>query len=137
MDQTKRFFQDTDYVLSWFGKREREACKAYRRYVEEGISQGRRPELVGGGLVRSSGGWSAVLSMRRTGEEVLTDQRILGRNDFVERVLKESQRQHRSLLSLTQLKNEVGKAQKVIPEESMSYVKSRFGIEIIELAAES
>ena len=35
------------------------------------------------------------------------------------------------------LKNEVGKAQKVIPEESMSYVKSRFGIEIIELAAQS
>ena len=104
---TKSSFQDRDDVLSWFGKREGEARKAYRQYVEEGISQGRRPELVGGGLVRSSGGWSAVLSMRRTGEEALTDQRILGRNDFVERVLQESERQLRSGLSPIDLKREM------------------------------
>jgi len=107
--QTKWLFQDRDDVLSWFGKREGGARKAYRQYVEEGISQGKRPDLVGGGLIRSFGGWSAVLSMRRAGEETITDQRILGTNDFVERVLKESQRQYRSLLSLTQLKNEVRK----------------------------
>jgi DNA-binding MarR family transcriptional regulator len=105
--QTKWLFQDRDDVLSLFGKREGGARKAYRQYVEEGISQGKRPDLVGGGLIRSFGGWSAVLSMRRAGEETITDQRILGTNDFVERVLKESQRQYRTLLSLTQLKNEV------------------------------
>jgi putative transposase len=105
--QAKWLFQDRDNVLSLFGKREGGARKAYRQYVEEGISQGKRPDLVGGGLIRSFGGWSAVLSMRRAGEETITDQRILGTNDFVERVLKESQRQYRSLLSMTQLKNEV------------------------------
>ncbi len=39
------------------------ARKAYRAYVEKGIAQGRRPELVGGGLIRSAGlvgGQSAV-----------------------------------------------------------------------------
>lgn len=107
--KTKASFQDRDYVLSWFGKREGEACKAYRQYVEEGISQGRRPELVGGGLVRSSGGWSAVLSMRRSGEKSLADQRILGKDDFVERVLKESERQERSSLSSIDLKWEMQK----------------------------
>ena len=33
--------------------------------VEKGIPQGRRPELVGGGLIRSLGGWSAVLALWR------------------------------------------------------------------------
>jgi putative transposase len=33
------------------------AKKRYRSYVEEGISMGRRPDLVGGGLIRSMGGW--------------------------------------------------------------------------------
>jgi hypothetical protein len=58
--------------------------------MEEGISQGRRPELVGGGVVRSYGGWSAVLSLRKAQERISGDQRILGTGDFVERVLKES-----------------------------------------------
>ena len=30
-----------------------------------GIAQGRRSELVGGGLIRSTGGWSVVKAMRR------------------------------------------------------------------------
>ena len=30
--------------------------------MKEGISHGRRPEFVGGGLMWSSGGWSQVLS---------------------------------------------------------------------------
>jgi DnaJ-class molecular chaperone len=32
------------------------ARKAYRSYVEAGVEQGKRPELVGGGLTRSLGG---------------------------------------------------------------------------------
>jgi putative transposase len=90
MGRIKNDWQDRDYVLSWFGKREGEARRAYRKYIEKGISQGRRPELVGGGVVRSSGGWSAVLSLRKTLERVSGDQRILGTGEFVERVLRES-----------------------------------------------
>jgi len=80
-------WQDRDYVLSWFGKREGDAKAAYRKYVEAGVSQGRRPELVGGGLIRSQGGWSQVLSMRARRIREASDERILGSGDFVERVI--------------------------------------------------
>ena len=85
-------WQDRDYVLGWFGRTEREAVKAYREFVRGGVSLGRRPELVGGGLVRSLGGWSEVVSLRREGKKKLSDERILGSGAFVERVLKEAQR---------------------------------------------
>ena len=65
MGKVQRDFQDTDYVLRRFGKKVPEARKAYRAYVAKGISQGRRPELAGGGLIRSAGGWSVVKAMRR------------------------------------------------------------------------
>jgi REP element-mobilizing transposase RayT len=90
MGRIKNEWQDRDYVLSWFGEKEGKAKKAYSQYVKQGISLGRRPELVGGGLVRSLGGWSEVLSMRRDGKRLLTDQRILGSGDFVERILSEA-----------------------------------------------
>ena len=59
--------------------------------MEEGIAQGRRPELVGGGVVRSYAGWSAVLSLRKSQENIGGDQRILGTGGFVERILSESE----------------------------------------------
>ena len=77
-------WQDRGYVLSWFGKTEKEALAAYRQYVEEGIPLGRRPELVGGGLIRSLGGWSQVKSRRNNEERMLSDERILGGAEFVE-----------------------------------------------------
>jgi len=60
-------------------------------YVEKGIEQGRRSELVGGGLIRSLCGWSAVKALRRTGDRELTDDRILGSGAFVERIVKEAE----------------------------------------------
>ncbi len=90
MGRFKNDWQDRGYVLSWFGRREGEARRAYRKYMKEGVAQGRRPELVGGGVVRSYGGWSAVLSLRRSRERISGDQRVLGTGDFVERVLCES-----------------------------------------------
>jgi putative transposase len=84
-------WQDTDYVLASFGARAGQARKLYRNFLADGITQGRRPELVGGGLVRSMGGWSEVRTMRASREKVLTDERILGTGDFVENVLKEAE----------------------------------------------
>jgi len=49
-------------VLKHFGKTLKEARRRYRQFVEKGIKQGRRPELQGGGLVRSAGGDTSVLS---------------------------------------------------------------------------
>ena len=90
MGRIKHGWQDRDYVLCWFGDKEGQAKKAYRQHVQEGVSQGKRPELVGGGLVRSLGGWSQVLSMRRQNERVLTDERILGSGDFVDLILNQA-----------------------------------------------
>lgn len=44
--------------------------------------------LVGGGLLRSIGGWSALKAMRDAETRVISDERILGSSEFVEMVLK-------------------------------------------------
>jgi len=88
MGYQKREWQDTEYVLSFFGKVVGRRRK-YLQFVKEGIKVGRRPELVGGGLIRSMGGWSGVLALRRRGEKAASDERILGDGEFVERVLEE------------------------------------------------
>jgi hypothetical protein len=87
MGKVKREFQDTDYVLRLFGEKLPAARKAYRVYVEKGIAQGFRPELVGGGLIRSAGGWSVVKAMRRAKDHMKSDERILGDSEFAQFVL--------------------------------------------------
>jgi hypothetical protein len=76
MRRVERKWQDIDTVLGYFG-RGRRAVEKYEQFVREGVSQGRRPELVGGGLIRSLGGWSQVLSLRRKRIKVASDERIL------------------------------------------------------------
>ena len=87
----RRDWQEREYVLNQFGRGESQAIRAYRKFMEEGKGLGRRPELVGGGLVRSVGGWSKVLSLRGQGEEVEHDSRILGSGDFVQVVIRDAQ----------------------------------------------
>ncbi len=84
--KVERKWQNTEYVLSFFGNTGN-SRKNYSRYVGNGIDQGSRPELVGGGLIRSMGGWSAVLASRRRSEREVADQRILGDGDFVKQVI--------------------------------------------------
>ena len=92
MDKKKRPWQDMGYVLSFFGKSLRESRKRYVQYVESGIEQGRRPELVGGGLIRSLGGWKAVKNARFSGQDRMKgDHRILGGSAFVMEVLAEAE----------------------------------------------
>ena len=62
-------WMDTKYVLSYFGKSLKRARETYHAYVKEGVDLGRGPELVGGGLIRSLGGWEAVKKARLDGEE--------------------------------------------------------------------
>ncbi len=82
---------DTDYVLSQFGDTRRKARNEYLRFVREGVAMGRQPELTGGGLVRSKGGWSQVVSARRSSKKEEFDERILGNGDFVNAILKEAE----------------------------------------------
>jgi putative transposase len=72
----------------------------YTRFVKEGMAQGRKPELFGEGLFRSLGGWSQVLSLRRSGEKVASDERILGSGEFVESLLDEAEEREKETLRL-------------------------------------
>ena len=53
-------WQDTGTVLGYFGRTKEEARRHYEIFVGDGVAQGRRPELVGGGLIRSVGGFAGV-----------------------------------------------------------------------------
>ena len=79
-----RPWQATGPILAQFGPAPRRARAAYRAFVAAGLAQGRRPELQGGGLVRSLGGWAAVAHLRRGREGYAGDERILGSAAFVE-----------------------------------------------------
>jgi REP element-mobilizing transposase RayT len=83
-------WQDCDYVLNCFAKTEKASQSSYRQFLFDGLSQGNRPELVGGGLVRSQGGWSEVKALRRIGLNEASDERILGSGDFVETITNEA-----------------------------------------------
>jgi REP element-mobilizing transposase RayT/DNA-binding CsgD family transcriptional regulator len=94
MGKVTRDFQDTEYILKLFGRKVSAARKAYRAYLVKGVSQGRRPELVGGGLIRSAGGWSAVKAMRSDQSRMKGDERILGDGEFAKSVLDAAREQY-------------------------------------------
>jgi hypothetical protein len=93
MGKVKRDWQDIEWVLRLFDERQRVARRRYDEFVEKGISMGRRKDLIGGGLIRSMGGWAAVKSMRKAKMFEKSDERILGDGDFVEHVLSEAKEQ--------------------------------------------
>ena len=81
----------TEDVLLYFGDRLNIARRRYRHFVKQGLEQGTRSELQGGGLIRSAGGDKRGLLGRKKEEREreLADERILGSGDFVERVLSD------------------------------------------------
>jgi len=66
------------------------ARRAYGAFVAKGVAKGRRSDLVGGGLLRSVGGWYELKEFRDSGIRIKGDERILGSSDFVEAVLKQA-----------------------------------------------
>jgi putative transposase len=87
-------WQSVDETLKLFGEKLSTARRRYREFVKKGVNQGRRPELVGGGLIRSFGGWQAIKAHDRADAHLKSDERILGDSEFVEEVLKKAQEQH-------------------------------------------
>jgi putative transposase len=83
-------WQNTSYILGLFGEKVSPARRQYRAFVEKGIADGKRPELTGGGLIRSVGGWAAAKALRKANALQKGDERILGDGDFVETVLSEA-----------------------------------------------
>jgi len=90
MGKVKREWQDTGYVLGYFDKRQDEARKQYESFVKLGVTQGRREELAGGGLIRSLGGWTAARDAVKGGVHIMSDERILGDSAFVDSVISQS-----------------------------------------------
>jgi hypothetical protein len=61
-----RGWQDTAPLLKLFGRTAPVARRRCREFLRKGIEQGRRSDLVCGGLVRSADGWTAVKTLRRS-----------------------------------------------------------------------
>ncbi len=88
MGKKKKEWQDDSYVLKLFGNTRSTARRRYKKFVHKGTRDGKRSDLIGGGLIRSSGGWSVIKSLRRANIHFKSDERVLGDSDFVEEVLK-------------------------------------------------
>jgi len=75
--------QETDEVLLRFGRRYDADRVAYRAFVLDGIAQGHRDELAGGGQRRSGQG------MEESDAEQAFDERVLRCGSFVEQLRRE------------------------------------------------
>jgi len=105
-------------VLLHFAETKKVARRKYRQFVKSGIDQGKRPELQGGGLVRSSGGNKAGLLGRKKEEREKGDARILGGGDFVNEALRKAGEDW-----------EKGKRKKMPLEQLIKAVASHFEVE--------
>ncbi|MCK5010309.1 MAG: hypothetical protein KAS98_07480, partial [Deltaproteobacteria bacterium] len=133
--KVKREWQDTDTVLAYFGRRRREAIKRYKEFVKEGMAQGRRDDLKGGGLVRSSGGWSQVLSLRSREDKIASDERILGSSEFVQSIISEASEKEKDNLRLSLKKQGLSSIAKMISaREGIEQTALRSGNRRMEVA---
>jgi hypothetical protein len=90
MGKRVRAWQDTQYILALFGRGGSEARRNLQRHVSKWAAKGACPELTGGGLIRSAGGWRAVKEAYRDGIRLASDERILGSSPFVEKTLEKT-----------------------------------------------
>ncbi len=88
-------WQDVKVVLAYFGGMGAKGKEKYEAFVSEGAVMGRRPELVGGGVVRSAGGWVEYIEQRKEGVRHEGDERILGSSEFVSKVFREAKEKER------------------------------------------
>ena len=117
MNRCENEWQDRRYVLKWFGRKEGNAKKSYREFVKKGIALGKRPDLTGGGLIRSMGGWSIVKAMRNNGIKEESDARILGSGEFVSEMIRYAEEKVKYQLPAMEL-------QKNIKEEIENHCKN-------------
>jgi hypothetical protein len=93
MGRKTSLWQDANSILGLFSDNVSLARRRYRAFVKDGITQEHRADLIGGGLIRSYGGWSKVKELRKSKSFQKSDERILGDGKFVEEVLCASQEQ--------------------------------------------
>jgi hypothetical protein len=88
--------QDSEAVLAMFDRTAGVARKEYLKFVTDGIGQGRRDELVGGGLKRSH----ALIPDKDRGTESY-DERILGSGAFVDKLRREKELREKLFSGMT------------------------------------
>lgn len=128
MGEVKRDWQDSDAILSYFSSKKKRAVMLYEQFLAEGVALGKRPELVGGGLIRSLGGWSTVLSLRRRDTHAASDERILGSSDFVLDLFSEAEQKAKDTLRLSSpAKDLLGLADEISKQEGITENELRSG----------
>jgi REP element-mobilizing transposase RayT len=132
MGERNNDWQNTQYVLSLFGSNTDSARREYRDFVTKGVNAGRRPDLTGGGLIRSAGGWTTVKSARKQKVHMKGDERILGDTDFVNSVLDDQnerlERRYRLEAQGYDFENLLGNVSKLFdlsPQEILNPSKQR------------
>lgn len=117
MGKKDRPWQDVEYVLGYFGTTAARAKKAYLDFMEEGIAQGRREDLTGGGLIRSVGGWAEVKQLKRQSHgHMMSDERILGESAFVENLLSKAVEAYERRYELKRLGYDVDRIARKVAE---------------------
>lgn len=112
--------QETQAVLVRFGQKITTARSTYRQYVSDGAGEGRRDDLVGGGLKRSQG-------ERQIDEYESFDARVLGSGDFVEGLQQEEMLRvkMKSPVTIARLVAAVANALGLVPDTVRKPSKSR------------
>jgi len=82
-----------DEILRYLGSSKTIARKKYQTFVADGVDQGQRTELTGGGIIRSLMGAGQTGMTSGGGDFQLGDGRILGDGDFVAAVLAQGEAQ--------------------------------------------
>jgi hypothetical protein len=116
MGNKKRNWQDTEYVLNYFGKHFSSARRHYHDFVSEGIPLGCRNDLTGGGLIRSLGGWNAITRSDIKGEHIKSDERILGDSEFVDSLFTAANEKYKHFHKIRHLGFDLEKTAKRVSE---------------------
>ncbi len=81
-------WQSTGEILALFSREKINAISAYRQFIEDGWSMGRKAELVGGRIKRGAAGWDGPKESQNHKVFWRGDEQILGDGAFVEKVLR-------------------------------------------------
>jgi putative transposase len=97
--------QEIKEVLQYFGQSLNSSRRGYREFLREGIKDGRRSDLVGGGMIRSQ----RIQGGSSRGNPESFDARVLGSGEFVENLWQREELRNklRKVLSLPQLVSRV------------------------------
>jgi len=120
--KTKYRVIERNEVLSYFGKKEGEAKRAYVEFVKDGVDL--KEDYTGGGLIRSAGGVRSLLKRSFKDRESF-DERILGLGGFVEEVLNKADNIEKVSLKIEQIDDLLERISKYYDLDKNDIMKTR------------